>query len=70
MIGLDGGTFTMGTANDPYGVEDAPPKEVTIKKFFIDESEVSNKEYRRFVKYVRDSIIREKLARLALDLGL
>ncbi|MDA0678284.1 MAG: SUMF1/EgtB/PvdO family nonheme iron enzyme, partial [Bacteroidetes bacterium] len=70
MIGPFSGTFTMGTADDPYGVKDAPRKEVTIKKFLIDESEVSNKEYRRFVKYVRDSIARTKLARLAEDLGL
>ena len=54
MIGPFSGTFTMGTADDPYGVKDAPKKEVTIKKFLIDESEVSNKKYRRFVKYVRD----------------
>ena len=70
MIALDGGTFTMGTSDDPYGVRDAPRKEVTIKKFLIDESEVSNTEYRRFVKYVRDSIVRTKLARLAFDLDL
>ena len=70
MIGPFSGTFTMGTIDDPYGVKDAPRKEVTIKKFLIDESEVSNKEYRRFVKYVRDSITRTKLARLAEDLGL
>ena len=38
MIALDGGTFTMGTSDDPYGVRDAPRKEVTIKKFLIDES--------------------------------
>ncbi len=70
MIGPFSGTFTMGTIDDPYGVKDAPRKQVTIKKFLIDESEVSNKEYRRFVKYVRDSIVRTKLARLAFDLDL
>ena len=64
------GLFTLGTESDPFGVSDAPEKQVSIKKFYIDKTEVSNKEYRRFVNYVRDSIIREKLARLALDLGL
>lgn len=64
------GLFTLGTESDPFGVIDAPEKQVSIKKFYIDKTEVSNKDYRRFVNYVRDSIIREKLARLALDLGL
>ena len=70
MVGPFSGTYVIGAANDPYGVEDAPRKEVTVKKFVIDETEVSNKEYRLFVKYVRDSIARTKLARLAEDLGL
>ena len=70
MVGPFSGTYVIGAQNDPYGVEDAPRKEVTVKKFVIDETEVSNKEYRLFVKYVRDSIVRTKLARLAEDLGL
>jgi len=70
MIGPFSGTTFIGTSYDPFGKGDAPKKKVSIKKFLIDESEVSNKDYRRFVKYVRDSIVRTKLARLAMDLGL
>ena len=64
------GQQTIGTDSDPYGIKDAPKKVVSINQFKIQEREVSNLQYKRFVKYVRDSIIRTKLARLAYDLNL
>ena len=70
LVGPFSGASVIGKSEDPFGLANAPKLEVSIKKFLIDEAEVSNKDYRRFVKYVRDSIVRTKLARLAEDLGL
>lgn len=53
------GSYTMGV-----GEEDAAyamvrqPKTVTIAAFYMDETEITNNEYRQFVYWVRDSIAR------------
>ena len=41
---------------------DAPTKTVTVRSFYMDETEITNSEYRQFVHWVRDSIIRYELA--------
>jgi gliding motility-associated lipoprotein GldK len=38
-----------------------PNKQVTIVSFYMDETEITNNEYRQFVEDVIDSIVREKL---------
>jgi gliding motility-associated lipoprotein GldK len=40
----------------------APNKQVSIVAFYMDETEITNNEYRQFVEAVIDSIVREKLA--------
>lgn len=40
----------------------APNKQVSIVAFYMDETEITNNEYRQFVVTVLDSIVREKLA--------
>ena len=68
---VPGGAFTMGKADDDLaGVQDAPAKTVTVRAFYMDETEITNSEYRQFVNWVRDSIIRTKLAILADEVGL
>lgn len=48
MVLIPGGIFTMGrTSADPY---EGPPHEVTIQPFYMDEMEVTNKQYEEFVK--------------------
>lgn len=39
-----------------------PVKDISVEGFWIDETEITNSQYRQFVNYVRDSIIRERLA--------
>jgi len=47
MAYIPGGTFTMGTANgDPI---EKPPHAVTVKPFFMDKTEITNKDYLVFV---------------------
>ncbi|AUS05786.1 gliding motility lipoprotein GldK [Pseudotamlana carrageenivorans] len=68
---IPGGAFIMGKADDDLaGVHDAPAKTVTVRSFYMDETEITNSEYRQFVNWVRDSILRMKLAVLADEVGL
>jgi|TARA_B110000037_G_scaffold59469_1_gene72773 gliding motility-associated lipoprotein GldK len=63
MTKIPGGAFTMGKQDeDMAGAMDAPSKTVTVKPFYMDETEISNSEYKEFVYWVRDSILRSRLA--------
>ncbi|WP_233890421.1 formylglycine-generating enzyme family protein, partial [Tenacibaculum piscium] len=63
MAKIPGGSFTMGKQDeDPLGAMNAPTKTVTVQPFYMDESEITNSEYKQFVFWVRDSITRTKLA--------
>ena len=56
----------MGKSDDDIvDLKDAPTKTVTVRSFYMDETEITNSEYRQFVHWVRDSIIRLKLAEMA-----
>ena len=39
-----------------------PLRDISVEGFWMDETEVTNSQYRQFVYYVRDSILRERLA--------
>ena len=39
-----------------------PVKEISVDGFWMDETEVTNAKYKQFVQWVRDSILRERLA--------
>lgn len=73
MVLVDGGSFIMGKSDDDLaGVKNAPPLTVTVPSFYMDETEITNSEYRQFVFRVRDSVVRQKLAEaaeLAGDIG-
>lgn len=53
-VGLEEPDTLWGTAT--------PSKEISVDGFWMDQSEVTNSMYRQFVEWVRDSIIRERLA--------
>ncbi|WP_299227307.1 gliding motility lipoprotein GldK [uncultured Psychroserpens sp.] len=70
MTLVPGGAFIMGKSDDDLaGVQDAPTRTVTVRAFYMDETEITNSEYREFVYWVRDSILRTKLAILADEIG-
>ena len=70
MTLVPGGAFIMGKSDDDLAnVQDAPTKTVTVRSFYMDETEITNSEYRQFVYWVRDSIVRTRLAILADELG-
>jgi gliding motility-associated lipoprotein GldK len=70
MTLVPGGAFIMGKSDDDLaGVNDAPTRTATVRAFYMDETEITNSEYRQFVYWVRDSILRTKLAILADEIG-
>jgi len=70
MTLIPGGSFIMGKADDDFvAVNDAPTRTVTVRSFYMDETEITNAEYRQFVEWVRDSTVRLKLAILADEVG-
>lgn len=71
MVSIPGGSFVMGMADQDFAAtpEKAMPKTVTVNSFFMDETEVTNAEYRVFINAVRDSIARGLLAEAAGEGG-
>ena len=70
MTLVPGGAFIMGKSDDDVaGVLDAPTKTVTVRSFYMDETEITNSEYRQFVEWVKDSTMRVRLAILADEIG-
>ena len=63
MVLVPGGSFIMGKSDDDLAaIQDAPTKTVTVRSFYMDETEITNAEYRQFVNWVRDSVVRTALA--------
>jgi len=63
---IPGGAFVMGKSDDDMvGIQDSPTKTVSVRSFYMDETEITNSEYRQFVFWVRDSILRHNLAEMA-----
>lgn len=70
MVAIPGGSFVMGNTDYDFSQQqNATPKTVSVGSFYIDDTEIRNSEYKIFVNYVRDSIIRQRLAERAYELG-
>ncbi len=70
MVLIPGGSFTMGKQDeDVAGALNSPARTVTVRPFYMDETEITNSEYKEFVFWVRDSIVRTKLAILADEMS-
>ncbi len=62
MVYIPAGTFVMGQVDQDITISQFPQnKQVTISAFYMDETEISNSEYKQFVNWVRDSIAISKL---------
>ena len=56
------GSYKMGQSDqDVIYSRTARPKQVSVKAFFMDDTEITNNEYRQFVYWVRDSIAKEQI---------
>jgi formylglycine-generating enzyme required for sulfatase activity len=68
MLYIPAGGYTMGQSDqDVPFVQYSRSKTVSIQAFYIDQTEISNNEYRQFVYWVRDSIARRILGEEAPD---
>ena len=63
MVLVSRGSMEVGpqTADSLLGIT-ADPRGMSVDAFWMDETEVTNAKYKQFVFWVRDSIIRERLA--------
>ena len=65
MVRVPRGSFTMGRNDeDVTWAHRAPTKTVTLESFWMDVTEITNNQYRQFVFYVRDSLMRRELAKI------
>lgn len=62
MIYIPSGSYTMGQNDqDVPFLHQTVSKTVSVQAFYMDQTEITNNEYRQFVYWVRDSIAREKI---------
>lgn len=68
MVFINQGNYTMGAGaqNEVYGTEEQP-RTMQVSSFFMDETEITNNEYRQFVYWVLDSIARRKLGEAGIE---
>jgi formylglycine-generating enzyme required for sulfatase activity len=65
MVLIKRGSFRMGPSDsDSIWGTQADTKGVSYESFWMDETEITNAKYRQFVYWVRDSIIRTRLAQI------
>jgi gliding motility-associated lipoprotein GldK len=68
MVYIPQGTFHMGPSDEDINYAfTARNRQITISGFWMDETEITNNEYRQFVNWVRDSIAGEKLGYKSKD---
>lgn len=62
MVFVPLGSYTMGAGDEDITNSNLiQPKTISVSAFFMDETEITNDEYRQFVFWVRDSIARTML---------
>jgi len=62
MVFVPMGSYTMGVGSQDITAGNvATAKTISVSSFYMDETEITNNEYREFVYYVRDSIARRLL---------
>ena len=63
MVYIPMGSFTMGPSDQDVSYAlTTQSKTVSLQAFYMDQTEITNNEYRQFVHWVRDSIARRMLA--------
>ncbi|MBK8846424.1 MAG: SUMF1/EgtB/PvdO family nonheme iron enzyme [Bacteroidetes bacterium] len=63
MVFIPSGSYTMGPSDQdvPYALT-SQSRTVSVHAFYMDETEITNNEYRQFVDWVRDSIAHKLIA--------
>jgi len=61
MVFVRRGTLNIGPSDQDPAASTTPSRTVSIDAFWMDDTEITNTEYRQFVHWVRDSIARQTL---------
>lgn len=68
MVYVPSGTLHIGVGDEDLSRQlVARPKSISIQGFFMDETEITNNEYRQFIYWVRDSLAHDKLGHYLED---
>ncbi|MGM0619651.1 MAG: SUMF1/EgtB/PvdO family nonheme iron enzyme [Bacteroidota bacterium] len=67
MVYVQRGSFVMGPSDEELGGTAEKSKRVSVESFWMDDTEITNNEYRQFVYWVRDSIARKLLGQTYTD---
>ncbi len=67
MIYIPRGSYAIGPSDDEVLQDNTPTKTVSVESFWMDDTEITNNEYRQFVYWVRDSIARKLLGETYSD---
>ncbi len=63
MVRIDRGYLKMGLeGKDSLWGKQTPVKDISVDGFWMDETEITNSQYKQFVMWVHDSILRTRLA--------
>ncbi len=62
MTFIPRGSFNIGPSDQEMNWGATPTRVVSVDAFWMDDTEITNNEYRQFINYVRDSIARTFLA--------
>jgi formylglycine-generating enzyme required for sulfatase activity len=62
MSFIERGSYVMGAEDDELQSVPTSTKRVSVEAFWMDDTEITNNEYRQFVHWVRDSIARTLLS--------
>ena len=63
MVLIQRGSLRLGEEEtDSLWGSSTPNREISVESFWMDDTEITNAEYKQFIYWVRDSIIRERLA--------
>lgn len=61
MVFVRRGTLNIGPSDQDPAASTVPSRTVSVDAFWMDDTEITNSEYRQFVHWVRDSIARQTL---------
>lgn len=61
MVKIPEGSFVMGANGENTPYSSGKKRTLTMSSFWMDQTEITNNEYRQFVHWVRDSIIRKEI---------
>ena len=68
MVYIPAGSYLMGPSDQDLSfAQNSMSKTVSVDAFWMDETEITNNEYRQFVEWVRDSIVRQALVDDQID---